>query len=76
MQKGKHAILVTASTAPIIYNQLPSQSRGAIRSVKTVLKSGGVKTIKTFNVPYAAKFEDKMEKWFSKINKFVNRNNF
>ncbi len=40
-QKGKRAIIVITSAAPWPINLLPSQSSGAIRALKTVLKSGG-----------------------------------
>jgi multimeric flavodoxin WrbA len=40
-QKGKRAIIVTACGAPWPFNQLSSQGRGTIRSIKTVLHSGG-----------------------------------
>jgi len=74
-QKGTQAILVTASSAPFPFNQLPSQSRGAIRSVKNILTAGGVKIIKIINVANAAKFDDKKEKIFTRTIKFINKKN-
>lgn len=44
-QKGKKAVIITTSGAPWPINQLSSQSGGAIRSLKTVLKAGGYKII-------------------------------
>lgn len=42
-QKGKKAVLVTACTTPFPFNQILRESRGAIRSVKHILKYGGYK---------------------------------
>jgi multimeric flavodoxin WrbA len=50
-QKGKKAAIVVASASPWPYNLLPSQSRGAVRSLKTVLKSGGYGIKGIINIP-------------------------
>jgi len=42
-QKGKKAIIVTACTTPYPFNFILPESRGAIRSLKEVLKYGGYK---------------------------------
>ena len=60
--KGKKALLLIPSGAPFPFNLLASQSRGTASAVKTVLKSGGVKVLKTLYVPNARKFETKKEK--------------
>lgn len=39
--KGKKAILTVSSGSPYPYNLLGSQSRGTIRALRTILKSGG-----------------------------------
>ncbi len=49
--KGKKAAIVTASLAPFPFNQLPSQSRGTIRAVKTVLNAAGFDVKSQINVP-------------------------
>ena len=46
-QKGKPAVIVTACTTPWPFNFILPESRGAIRAVKEVLKSGGYKIIGT-----------------------------
>lgn len=56
-QKGKKAILIIASSAPFPLNLLPSQSRGTIRALRTVLRAGGYRIVKTINVPNAPRFE-------------------
>jgi NAD(P)H-dependent FMN reductase len=45
--KGKRAVIVTASSAPWPLNLLPSQARGAVRSVSVVLKSAGMRIVGT-----------------------------
>lgn len=42
-QKGKKAAIVTACTTPYPFNFILPESRGAVRSVKEVLKCGGYK---------------------------------
>ena len=42
-QKGKKAAIVTACTTPFPFNFILPESRGAVRSVKEVLKYGGYK---------------------------------
>jgi len=62
--KGKKALLITASASPFPYNQLLSQSRGAIKAMKTVLKAGGIKIVKVINVPDSYGFEKKKDKYY------------
>src|SRR5512135_952449 len=50
-QKGKKAAIVTASLAPFPFNQLPSQSRGTLRTVKTMLRAAGFDITEQINVP-------------------------
>ncbi len=64
--KGKRAILVVNSASPYPYNLLPSQSRGTIRALKTVLKSGGIRIEKILNVADAYNFDKKKEKPFQR----------
>lgn len=45
--KGKRAVIVTASSAPWPLNHLPSQARGAVRSVSLILKSAGCRVVGT-----------------------------
>lgn len=73
VQKGKKAIIVTASSAPYPFNLLGSQSRGTVKSIKTILKSGGYKIIKTINIPNSNNFDKKKDKIFSDIKHFIER---
>lgn len=45
--KGKRAVIVTASSAPWPINHLPSQARGAVRSVSLILKAAGCRVVGT-----------------------------
>lgn len=49
--KGKRAAIVTTSAAPWPYNLLSSQSGGTVRSLKTILKSGGFRILDVINMP-------------------------
>jgi len=44
-QKGKPAVIVTASTTPWPFNFIAAESRGAIRAVREVLHYGGYKIL-------------------------------
>jgi multimeric flavodoxin WrbA len=61
--KGKKCIIITSSGSPFPYNQLLSQSRGAIKALKSILKAGGIKIIKIINVANAYAFEKNSQKY-------------
>lgn len=67
--KGKKAAIVTASLAPFPFNQLPSQSRGAIRALKTVLNAGGFDIRTKINVPLLPDPKQIGERWLAKARK-------
>ncbi len=67
--KGKKAAIVTASLTPFPFNQLSSQSRGALRAVKTVLNAGGFDIRKRINVPLPLDPAHIDERWLSKARK-------
>lgn len=71
--KGKQALIVVASSAPFPINLLPSQSRGAVRALKTILRAAGYKISKTINVPNAGDFEQRKPKVLSRAEK-IGRN--
>ncbi len=54
---GKKAILIFSSGAPYPYNLLSSQSGGAVRSIKTIFRSGGIKIAKIMNISNSYNFE-------------------
>ena len=51
VQRGKRAAIVTTSDSPPLYHLLPSQSGGAVRAMRTVLRSGGYRILATINLP-------------------------
>jgi len=69
--KGKKAILIVSGGSPYPFNLLPSQSRGTIRSLKTVLKSGGIKIVFVLNVPDTYNFEKKKDIYLKKVKKLA-----
>lgn len=69
--KGKKAILIVNGVAPFPYNLLSSQSKGTIRSLKTVLKAGGIKITSVLNVPDSFNFEKKKHYYLNKVRKLA-----
>ncbi len=69
--KGKKAIIIVSSGAPYPYNLLSSQSRGTIRSLKTILHAGGVKIISIINVADSYNFEKKKNTYINKVRKLA-----
>lgn len=64
--KGKKAILFVSVASPFPYSLLPSQSRGTIRSLKTILNAGGVKIESILTVSDSFNFEKKREDYLRK----------
>jgi multimeric flavodoxin WrbA len=69
--RGKKAILIVSGGSPFPYNLLQSQSRGTIRSLRTVLKAGGLKIESILNVPDSYNFEKKKEHYFNKAKRIA-----
>ncbi len=69
--KEKKAILLITVASPFPYNLLPSQSRGAIRALKTVLKAGGIKIVSIINVTNSFNFEKNKQYYFKKIKRIL-----
>ena len=67
--KGKRAAIVTASLAPFPFNQLPSQGRGTLRAVKTVLNAAGFDIREQINVPMTPDPAHIGEHWLAKARK-------
>jgi hypothetical protein len=67
--KGKNAAIVTASLAPFPFNQLPSQSRGAIRAVKIVLNAAGFDIVARINVPLTPDLANIGNRWLAKARR-------
>jgi multimeric flavodoxin WrbA len=69
--RGKKAILIVSGGSPFPYNLLPSQSRGTIRSLKTILKAGGVRVVSVLNVPDSYNFEKKRKRYLNKVKRIA-----
>jgi len=69
--KGKKATLIVSGAAPFPYNLLPSQSSGTIRSLKTVLKAGGIKIVSIVNVTNTYNFEKNKQYYLNKIKRII-----
>ena len=69
--KGKKAILMVSAICPFPYNQLPSQSRGTIRALKTILMAGGVKIVSILNVADSFNFEQKRPHYLRKVARMM-----
>lgn len=69
--RGKRAILIVSGGSPFPYNLLQSQSRGTIRSLRTILKAGGVKIESILNVPDSYSFEKRKERYFNKAKRIA-----
>ena len=69
VQKGKTAMIIVTSAAPFPVNLLGSQGRGAVKSVKTVLKAGGYKITNVLNISGTNHFEKHSKKLLKKAIK-------
>lgn len=69
--KGKVGILIIPVGSPFPYNLLPSQCWGAIRSLKTILKAGGVKIISVQRVPDTFNFDKKSERYLRRMRRIA-----
>jgi NAD(P)H-dependent FMN reductase len=71
--KGKKAILIVSAGCPFPYSLLPSQCRGTIRSLKTILKAGGIRIVSILQVPDAFDFERKKERHLRSARRLADR---
>ena len=69
--RGKRAALVVSSVGPYPYNLLRSRSGGTVRSLKTILKAGGVKIEAVLNVPDSYNFEKRKERYFRRARQIA-----
>jgi multimeric flavodoxin WrbA len=71
--KGKKAVIIVSSASPFPFNYMPSAGTGASRALSVVLKSGGVKVVKTINIPDGYKFDRKKEKYFDNVKSLARK---
>lgn len=58
-QKGKRALVIAACTTPWPFNILARQSRGAVRSLREILGTGGIK-VRSCEIPGTKKMDGKL----------------
>ena len=68
-QKGKAGIIITSSNAPAGWHLLPSQSRGAVRAMKTILGAGGYRIRKVINVPDSSRYRKRAPRIRTRIER-------
>ncbi len=69
VQKGKKALIIVTSATPFPFNLLGTQSRGAIKSLKTVLKAGGYIITNVLNISGTGNFERRSKNLLEKAKK-------
>ena len=69
--KGKMGVLIVPVGSPFPYSLLPSQCWGAIRSLKTILKAGGVRIISVHRVPDTFNFDKKSERHLRRMRQIA-----
>ncbi len=69
--KGKSAILIVCVGSPIPFSLLPSQCGGIIRSLKTILKAGGIKMVSVLRVSDAFNFDKNKEHYLKCVRRIA-----
>lgn len=64
--KGKRAIVITTCTTPFPFNVIFGQSRGAVRAVRQVMSSAGVKT-SSIAIPGTKRMKNIPEKYVARL---------
>ncbi len=69
--KGKSAVLIVCVASPFPYSLLPSQTRGTIRSLKTILKAGGIRIISVLRVSDTFSFDKKKNHYLKRVRRIA-----
>ncbi len=69
--KGKAGVLIVSVGSPFPYSLLPSQCGGATRSLKTILKAGGIRIISVLRVSDSFNFEKKKEHYLRRVRRIA-----
>ena len=67
--KGKAGILMVCVGSPFPFSLLPSQCGGAIRSLKTILRAGGIKVISVLRASDSFNFDKKKEHYLQRVRR-------
>ena len=71
--KGKTSILIVCAGSPFPFSWLQSQCGGTVRSLKTVLKAGGIKIISVLRVSDAFNFDNKKEHYLDCVRRIADK---
>jgi NAD(P)H-dependent FMN reductase len=69
--KGKAGILIVCVGSPFPISLLPSQCGGALRSLKTILKAGGIRIISVLRVSDSFNFDKKREHYLQRVRRIA-----
>jgi len=69
--KGKAAIIIVCVGSPFPFSLLPSQCGGTIRSLKTILKAGGIKIISVLRVSDSFNFDKKRDHYLRCVRRIA-----
>ncbi len=71
--KGKKAAIIVSSATPFPFNLLANAGAGAGNAIQMILKGGGIKIVKTLNIPDGYRFDRIKGKYFRKIKAVARR---
>ena len=69
--KGKECILNVCVGSPFPFSLLPSQCGGAIRSLKTILKAGGIRVLSVLRVSDSFNFSKKKDRCLRRVRRIA-----
>ena len=69
--KGKAGIIIVSVGSPFPFSLLPSQCGGTIRSLKTILKAGGIEIISVLRVSDSFNFDRKKEHYLRCVRRIA-----
>ena len=69
--KGKAGILIVCVGSPFPFSLLPSQCGGTVRSLKTILKAGGIRIISVLRVSDSFNFDKKKEHYLQCVRRIA-----
>lgn len=69
--KGKAGILIVPVGSPFPYCLLPSQCGGAIRSLKTILKAGGIRILSVLRASDSFNFDRKKDHYLRRVRRIA-----
>jgi len=68
---GKTAILIVCVGSPFPFSLLQSQCGGALRSLKTILRAGGIKVISVLRASDSFNFDKKKKRYLQRVRRIA-----